>query len=257
MSKGMDGRGRRRNRSRHRRRSARRRRKEGSPGPPPLALTAPVRGCHDAARRRLNGAVAAGHLLGRPGTAPARLGRDVFNRPTLTVARDLLGKFIVHRHGCRIRSAMITEVEAVVPQDPRRMLVADAGRDESNRSMARAERPMCTWSTACTGCSTSPPPGQAPGRAGAGVLAGTADAPEPVLGPGGWPGIWASTSVSMASTRRRRAHLGRGPRDHGSRTCTAPRAARRDRLLGRVLGRAGLAVLGRAGFVAPRHTESG
>src|SRR5688572_32821052 len=50
--------------------------------------------------------------------APARLERDVFNRPTLTVARDLLGKFIVHRHGRRIRSAMITEVEAYKgPQD--------------------------------------------------------------------------------------------------------------------------------------------
>ena len=42
----------------------------------------------------------------------------MFNRPTLTVARDLLGKFIVHRHGRRIRSAMITEVEAYKgPQD--------------------------------------------------------------------------------------------------------------------------------------------
>ncbi len=41
-----------------------------------------------------------------------RFGRDAFNRPTLTVARDLLGKFIVRREGGRCRAAMITEVEA-------------------------------------------------------------------------------------------------------------------------------------------------
>ncbi|MEP6998735.1 MAG: DNA-3-methyladenine glycosylase [Betaproteobacteria bacterium] len=38
--------------------------------------------------------------------------RDVFNRPTLRVARDLLGKFIVRRHRGRELAAMITEVEA-------------------------------------------------------------------------------------------------------------------------------------------------
>ena len=41
-----------------------------------------------------------------------RLDRDAFNRPTLQVARDLLGKFIVRRQGPRCLSAMITEVEA-------------------------------------------------------------------------------------------------------------------------------------------------
>lgn len=47
-----------------------------------------------------------------------RLGRDAFNRPTLQVARDLLGKFIVRRHGARRIEAMITEVEAYKgPQD--------------------------------------------------------------------------------------------------------------------------------------------
>jgi hypothetical protein len=50
-------------------------------------------------RRRLNGTVPAGLLLTPPGIAPVRLGRDAFNRPTLRVARDLLGKFIVHRRG--------------------------------------------------------------------------------------------------------------------------------------------------------------
>ena len=41
-----------------------------------------------------------------------RLGRRAFNRPTLEVARDLLGKFIVRRHRGRRVAAMIAEVEA-------------------------------------------------------------------------------------------------------------------------------------------------
>lgn len=47
-----------------------------------------------------------------------RLDRDAFNRPTLRVARDLLGKFIVRSFPGRRVSAMITEVEAYKgPQD--------------------------------------------------------------------------------------------------------------------------------------------
>jgi len=41
-----------------------------------------------------------------------RLGREHFNRPTLDVARGLLGKFIVRKVGTRALRAMITEVEA-------------------------------------------------------------------------------------------------------------------------------------------------
>jgi len=41
-----------------------------------------------------------------------RLDRAIFNRPTLRVARDLLGKFIVGRHRGRELAAMITETEA-------------------------------------------------------------------------------------------------------------------------------------------------
>jgi len=41
-----------------------------------------------------------------------RLGRASFNLPTLHVARDLLGKFIVRCHRGRQLAAMITEVEA-------------------------------------------------------------------------------------------------------------------------------------------------
>ena len=47
-----------------------------------------------------------------------RLNRDAFNRPTLQVACDLLGKFIVRSDRGRRLSAMITEVEAYRgPQD--------------------------------------------------------------------------------------------------------------------------------------------
>lgn len=52
------------------------------------------------------------------GREPRRLDRGDFNRPTLRVARDLLGKFIVCRDGGAPVSAMITEVEAYKgPQD--------------------------------------------------------------------------------------------------------------------------------------------
>jgi DNA-3-methyladenine glycosylase len=44
--------------------------------------------------------------------ASVRLSRDKFNRPTLEVARDLLGKYIVHRQEGRTLSGMITETEA-------------------------------------------------------------------------------------------------------------------------------------------------
>ena len=43
---------------------------------------------------------------------PRRLDRSAFNLPTLQVALDLLGKFIVRRYRSRQISAMITEVEA-------------------------------------------------------------------------------------------------------------------------------------------------
>lgn len=47
-----------------------------------------------------------------PATPRNRLHRHDFNRPTLIVARELLGKFIVHRVGRREIAGMITETEA-------------------------------------------------------------------------------------------------------------------------------------------------
>jgi DNA-3-methyladenine glycosylase len=53
-----------------------------------------------------------------PSEPQGRLGRAEFNRPTLNVAKNLLGKFIVRGIGRRTLSAMITEVEAYKgPQD--------------------------------------------------------------------------------------------------------------------------------------------
>jgi DNA-3-methyladenine glycosylase len=42
------------------------------------------------------------------------LPQQFFNRPTLLVAQELLGKFLVCKKGSNIVSAMITEVEAYV-----------------------------------------------------------------------------------------------------------------------------------------------
>src|SRR3569832_2344943 len=48
----------------------------------------------------------------------SRLGRDSFNRPTLHVSRNLLGKFSVRREQDWRMSAMIAEVEAYIgPRD--------------------------------------------------------------------------------------------------------------------------------------------
>ncbi len=54
-----------------------------------------------------------------------RLGRGDFNRPTLRVARDLLGKYIVRRYRGRLVQAMIAETEAY--QGPRDRAAHTAG----------------------------------------------------------------------------------------------------------------------------------
>ena len=63
-------------------------------------------------------AESSGSALGFPTPESHRLDRGAFNRPTLQVARDLVGKFIVRNYQDRQFSAMITEVEAYKgPQD--------------------------------------------------------------------------------------------------------------------------------------------
>ncbi|RLC35163.1 MAG: DNA-3-methyladenine glycosylase [Candidatus Nealsonbacteria bacterium] len=63
-----------------------------------------------------------------------RLQRSFFVRPTLTVARELLGKFLVRRYDGKNIPLMITEVEAYVgPND--RACHASRGKTERNKVM--------------------------------------------------------------------------------------------------------------------------
>src|SRR5262245_9263334 len=66
-------------------------------------------------------------------TPPRRLARADFNRPTLEVARGLIGKFIVHRVGRRNLAAMIVEAEAY--KGPRDL----AAHSAKGRRTARVE----------------------------------------------------------------------------------------------------------------------
>ena len=43
-----------------------------------------------------------------------RLDRDAFNRPTLRVARELVGAYIVRSKNGRLTSALVTETEATL-----------------------------------------------------------------------------------------------------------------------------------------------
>ena len=60
-----------------------------------------------------------------------RLARDFFDRPTLKVAKELLGMFLVRRIGRKSITAMITETEAYVgPND----LASHASRGRTKRT---------------------------------------------------------------------------------------------------------------------------
>jgi DNA-3-methyladenine glycosylase len=70
----------------------------------------------------------------RPDVTPDVLGRDFFDRPTLIVAQELLGKVLVRRIRNRTRRFVITEVEAYDgPQD--RASHAHRGMTARNASM--------------------------------------------------------------------------------------------------------------------------
>jgi DNA-3-methyladenine glycosylase len=67
---------------------------------------------------------------------PRRLGRAFFDRPTVTVARDLLGREVQVRREGEPRSVRLVEVEAYVATDPASH--AYHGRTERNASMFSA-----------------------------------------------------------------------------------------------------------------------
>ncbi|MBI2635693.1 MAG: DNA-3-methyladenine glycosylase [Parcubacteria group bacterium] len=59
------------------------------------------------------------------------LGKKFFERPTLIVARELLGKYLVRRRGKKVESFMITEVEAY---SGLKDLASHASRGKTNRN---------------------------------------------------------------------------------------------------------------------------
>jgi DNA-3-methyladenine glycosylase len=90
---------------------------------------------------RIDRATRPARVLDVAASVPMRLDREHFNRPTLRVARDLLGKVLVRGRGRRKLFGMITEVEAYKgPRD----LASHAAR---GRRTARVEPLYCEGGT--------------------------------------------------------------------------------------------------------------
>ena len=80
------------------------------------------------------------------------LGKEFFNRPTLVVAEELIGCYLVRRINDKIVRGIITETEAYDgPRDQRAML-QKAGLSAPKRSSAKPEYFMYISSTECIGC---------------------------------------------------------------------------------------------------------
>jgi len=68
-------------------------------------------------------------------TLSTRLGRHFFERPSVSVARDLIGKYIVRRYRGRLISAIITETEAYRGPDDRASRAFGGRRTRSVRAL--------------------------------------------------------------------------------------------------------------------------
>jgi DNA-3-methyladenine glycosylase len=75
-------------------------------------------------------------MIGANGVSVLKLKRDFYLRPTLEVARDLVGKFLVYDTGRHLLSARLVEVEAYVGEDDPACHAA-VGRTERNEVMYR------------------------------------------------------------------------------------------------------------------------
>jgi DNA-3-methyladenine glycosylase len=116
-----------------------------------------------------------------------RLGRADFNRPTLKVARDLLGKYIVRIYRGRRRSAMISEVEAY--KGPADLAAHTAGGRRTARVEPLYGHGGTVYVYLCYGIHwlinfSTAGHGKPEGVLIRGVLAGPEGAEKPVIGPG-------------------------------------------------------------------------
>ncbi|HKU69587.1 MAG TPA: DNA-3-methyladenine glycosylase [Burkholderiales bacterium] len=116
-----------------------------------------------------------------------RLGRADFDRPTLKVARDLLGKYIVRVHRGRRRAAMISEVEAY--KGPADLAAHTAGGRRTARVEPLYGHGGTVYVYLCYGIHwllnfSTAGHGKPEGVLIRGVLAGPEGAEKPVVGPG-------------------------------------------------------------------------